>query len=215
MSLFILTRARVLLVALEVQVPPSSSLKSTSSTFILKRSSDVFSFYFYLVKTSGQAGGEGGSKGTGGKPGTGPGTGPGTAPGTSTTPGGRFDDPSVFIWGQASAENALTCLLHPKLAGSASGSTNINDQYIKSKQPLVIFRRTSQTECAIDQFFSSSAFFCGMRPVVTNGALVQVTISHLRYQCARFYKQVGPSIVYCHSSGLWTQVPVCKGELQL
>ncbi|XP_056912823.1 complement factor H-like [Takifugu flavidus] len=51
---------------------------------------------------------------------------------------------------------------------------------------------------------------CGTRPVVTNGALVQVTTSYLRYQCVRYYKLVGPDTVYCQSSGLWTQLPVCE-----
>ncbi|TNM97920.1 hypothetical protein fugu_014166 [Takifugu bimaculatus] len=69
--------------------------------------------------------------------------------------------------------------------GFPSGSTSIKDQYV-------------------------TTLSCGTRPVVTNGALVQVTTSYLRYQCVRYYKLVGPDTVYCRSSGLWTQVPVCE-----
>lgn len=69
-------------------------------------------------------------------------------------------------------------------------------------------------ESETDQFFSFSAYYCGTRPIVTNGALVEVTKSYLRYQCVRFFKLVGPDTVFCHSSGSWTPVPVCKGENQ-
>lgn len=69
-------------------------------------------------------------------------------------------------------------------------------------------------ESEIDQFFSFSAYYCGTYPTVINGAVVEVTVSYLRYQCVRYHKLVGPNMVFCHSSGSWTQVPVCQGENQ-
>lgn len=35
---------------------------------------------------------------------------------------------------------------------------------------------------------------------------------YLKYQCVRYFKLEGPTMVYCHSSGMWTRIPVCQGE---
>ncbi|KAA8587359.1 hypothetical protein FQN60_016221, partial [Etheostoma spectabile] len=52
---------------------------------------------------------------------------------------------------------------------------------------------------------------CGQRPVVSNGDFVGDNPMFLRYQCAAWYKRVGPERVRCYSNGMWSEVPVCKG----
>ncbi|XP_031711110.1 complement factor H-related protein 3-like, partial [Anarrhichthys ocellatus] len=51
---------------------------------------------------------------------------------------------------------------------------------------------------------------CGKHPVVPNGDFVEKTEIFVRYQCASFYKLVGPDTVQCYSDGTWSKVPTCK-----
>ncbi|XP_074506765.1 complement factor H-related protein 1-like isoform X2 [Sebastes fasciatus] len=51
---------------------------------------------------------------------------------------------------------------------------------------------------------------CGNQPVVPNGDVVGNNLRFLRYQCANFYKRVGPEDVVCYSDGTWSEVPTCR-----
>ncbi|XP_042353684.1 complement factor H-like [Plectropomus leopardus] len=51
---------------------------------------------------------------------------------------------------------------------------------------------------------------CGKHPVVPNGDVVRKSPMFLRYQCASFYKRVGPDTVMCYSTGMWSDIPTCK-----
>ncbi|XP_034744556.1 complement factor H-related protein 1-like isoform X3 [Etheostoma cragini] len=51
---------------------------------------------------------------------------------------------------------------------------------------------------------------CGQRPVVSNGDIVGDNKMFLKYQCAAWYKRVGPERVMCYSNGMWSEVPICK-----
>ncbi|KAJ8011230.1 hypothetical protein DPEC_G00056000 [Dallia pectoralis] len=53
---------------------------------------------------------------------------------------------------------------------------------------------------------------CGEKPVVENGDYIyDDNRMALTYECNLYYKLVGPKQVMCHSNGVWSKTPVCKG----
>ncbi|XP_049453930.1 complement factor H-related protein 1-like isoform X2 [Epinephelus fuscoguttatus] len=63
----------------------------------------------------------------------------------------------------------------------------------------------SETELSVTEVSN-----CGEYPVVPNGDVVETHEMFLRYQCAAFYKQVGPDRVECYNNSEWSEVPTCE-----
>uniref|UniRef100_A0A6Q2XW17 Sushi domain-containing protein n=1 Tax=Esox lucius TaxID=8010 RepID=A0A6Q2XW17_ESOLU len=54
---------------------------------------------------------------------------------------------------------------------------------------------------------------CGEKPVVDNGDYISDNNRMaLTYKCKMHYELEGPEQVMCHSNGVWSETPVCKGE---
>ncbi|KAM8851181.1 complement factor H-related protein 1-like [Spinachia spinachia] len=51
---------------------------------------------------------------------------------------------------------------------------------------------------------------CGDPPTVRDGDVVKTEEMFLKYQCARYYKLVGPEKVVCYSDGSWSYSPICR-----
>ncbi|XP_032388309.1 complement factor H isoform X1 [Etheostoma spectabile] len=111
-----------------------------------------------------------------------------------TVEGGGTKDNITCIFGNWTEGSACRAKPGPVNGGSARGGTD--------------GRPTTSTGSGTQQTVEVKN--CGQRPVVSNGDFVGDNPMFLRYQCAAWYKRVGPERVRCYSNGMWSEVPVCK-----
>ncbi|XP_037643540.1 uncharacterized protein LOC119498603 isoform X1 [Sebastes umbrosus] len=133
--------------------------------------------------------------GGGSRPGTGDGGSAGgghtTSTGSGTQPVGGGSRPDTGDGGSAGrGHTTSTGRGTPPVGGGSSGSSGLNE--METEHQITTIRN------------------CGNHPVVPNGDVVGNSQRFLRYQCAQFYKRVGPEDVVCYSDGTWSEVPTCR-----
>ncbi|XP_074506764.1 complement factor H-like isoform X1 [Sebastes fasciatus] len=134
---------------------------------------------------------------TGTRPGTGHGgSGVGGAGGGSTTSTGSGTQPAGSRPGTGDGGSA---------GGGHTTSTGSGTQPVGGGSSSSSGLNEMETEHQITTIRN-----CGNQPVVPNGDVVGNNLRFLRYQCANFYKRVGPEDVVCYSDGTWSEVPTCR-----